>query len=236
MQHNQPTNLKLLIQINNYYLFAHSHKVSCILLQYLWLSKKSIWTIDGTLISTTTPAQNEPGRNGTKLCLTIGCTLRTLLLRMQSVFSNPWHKWMHFSLGTVNHLWEQKLNLNLLIAQIHISLSCDPSLSAISLSRSSWLHPVFAQSRSVQLFASQQTLVCPNKGIQRVTKQMNSYLRLHLGPARLVRFEWFERWEASCRTVAILWGIASRIWCVAFFSKRFLRVQVVQPYSSTDTD
>ena len=97
------------------------------------------------------------------------------------------------------------------------------------------------------VFAGRPTLACPCAGFHRRTSLMSSSLLLQQCPAclvRLTRMVWVicSRWPYSCFLVVccfhVLFRITRRILVQlpsSLFSSRFVRVQVVQPYSSTDT-
>ena len=121
-----------------------------------------------------------------------------------------------------------------------MTISLHPSLSLIILGRSSMQHPVSAQSWSMYVFAGRPTLACLCAGFHRRTSLMSSSLLLQQCPACPVRLT--RRWPYSCFPVGCYFHALFRISRIilvqlpsCLFSSHFVRVQVVQPYSSTDT-
>ena len=134
-----------------------------------------------------------------------------------------------------------------LLAWISMTISLHPSLSLIILGRSSMQHPVSAQSWSMYVFAGRPTLACPCASFHRRKSLMSSSLLLQQCPAclvRLTRMVWVicGRWPYSCFLVGCYFHVLFRITRSilvqlpsSLFSSRFVRDQMMQPYSSTDT-
>ena len=135
----------------------------------------------------------------------------------------------------------------MLAALISMTISRQLSLSFIAPVRSSVQHPVSAQSWSLYIFAGRPTLAFPCDGFHSKTSLMGSSLLLQQCPAclvcltRMVCVIW-GRWLYSCFLVECCFHDlfrTTRIILVqlpsSLFSRRFVRVQVVQPYSYTDT-
>ena len=128
-----------------------------------------------------------------------------------------------------------------------MTISLHPSISLIILGRSSMQHPVSAQSWSMYVFVDWHTLACPCAGFHRRTSLMSSSLLLQQCPAclvRLTRMVWVicGRWPYSCFFAGCCFHVLFRITRSilvqlpsSLFSNRLVRVQVVQPCSSTDT-
>ena len=99
----------------------------------------------------------------------------------------------------------------------------------------------------MNVFAGRPTLACPCAGFHRRTSLMSSSLLLQMCPACLVRLTRMVlvicgRWSYSCFQAGCCFHVLFRItlsilvqFPSSLFSRRFVRVQVVQPYSSTDT-
>ena len=90
-----------------------------------------------------------------------------------------------------------------MLAWILLTLSPYSSLSSIAPSRSSKLHPVFAQRYYREVLAGRPTLARLCEGIGRRTSLMSSSLLLHQCPACLVHLilkvlEMGGRWSYSC--------------------------------------
>ena len=114
------------------------------------------------------------------------------------------------------------------------TLSHQPFLSSLTPDRSSKLHPVAAQSRCMEVYASRPTLVCPCVGVFKRTSLMSLFLLLQQLPACLfVLHVYFARWEVGGCTATVLLGFAFRIsscqypaflcnFHLAFFSVLFL--------------
>ena len=127
-------------------------------------------------------------------------------------------------------------------------LSRHPSLSSITSSMSSMLHPMSVLNCCRYVLASRPTLARPCEGVHRRTLLMSSFLLLQQEcPACLVHQIWiaFEisgRWPYNCPCVGccfqdlfnIARGILEQL-ALSFFFVRFVSVQVVHPYSSMDT-
>ena len=126
--------------------------------------------------------------------------------------------------------------------QIPLILSCHQFQLAITLN-SSRQHSVSTQSWWMKIFGGQPTLVYPCKGVHLWVCAYFSRSAQHVWVILLGRF---MRWEESGCTAALLDGYASRMsskqytasLCsshLVFFFKCFVKVQEVQPYSSTNT-
>ena len=132
-------------------------------------------------------------------------------------------------------------------AWISLTLSCHFFLSFIASGWSSGLHPISSQSCCMYVRAGHPAFAWPCVGVHRSTSLMSLSLLLQQCPACLVHltriaFMMGGRWPYSCA----LWGVASRNYSIllaaflcncrlAFFSSRFVSIQVVHPYSSIDT-
>ena len=128
------------------------------------------------------------------------------------------------------------------LAQLSLTLSRYFSLSLITSSRSSGLHPVSSHSCCMYVRAGH-----PYVGVHRSTSLMSSSLLLQQCPAYLARLTWIVsvmggRWPYSWCLVGCcrqdLFNIAHNIlvWLPSsFFSSRLVSVQVVHPYSSINT-
>ena len=135
----------------------------------------------------------------------------------------------------------------MLPARISLTLSCHFSLSFIASGRSSGLHSVSSQSCRMSVRAGRPTFARPYVGVHRSTSLMSSSLLLQQCPACLVPQTWIVfvtggRWpyswcfvEFASRTCSILLAAFLCNCPLAFFSGRFLSVQVVHPYYSIDT-
>ena len=134
----------------------------------------------------------------------------------------------------------------MLLAHISQTLSRHPSLLSITLSWSSWIHPVSVQSCCKEVLVGCPTLVNPCEEVHNRTLLMSSSLLLQQCPARLVRLIWMvfkmgSRWPYSCCfegccfqdlfdiDCSILVQLAS-----SFYSVCLVSVQMVHPYSSMD--
>ena len=130
------------------------------------------------------------------------------------------------------------------LARISLTLSRHFSLSFISLSRSSGLHPVSSQSCSMYVRGGRPAFAWPYAGS---TSLMSLSLLLQQFPACLDRLSWIvfvigDRWPYSWCLVGCcrqdLLNIARSILVLLpsiFFFSRLVSVQVVHPYSSIDT-
>ena len=127
-----------------------------------------------------------------------------------------------------------------------MTISRHNSLALIAPGRSSAQHPASVQSYMF-VFAGRPTLACSCDGFHRRTSLMSSSLLLQQCPACLVRLtqmgcvKW-GRWPYSCVLVGCCFHVLFNIACSIFvqvpsslFSRRFVKVQVVQPYSNTET-
>ena len=133
-----------------------------------------------------------------------------------------------------------------LVARISLTLSRHSSLSFIALGRSSDQHRVSSHSCWMYVRAGHPAFAWPCVGVHKSTSLMSSSLFLQQCPACLVRLTWIVfviggRWPYSWCLVGCcrqdLFKIARSILVKlpsSFFSRRFVRVRVVHPYSSID--
>ena len=126
-----------------------------------------------------------------------------------------------------------------LIAQISFTLSYHLFLSSINLGRSPRMHPVSVQSWWICLYRSANT----------VSWCVGTHKRMSClcfsSSAGMVLLGWFVRCEAGGRTAVVLWSRGFQdffktalsileLFPSSFYSNRFVKVQVVQQYSSFD--
>ena len=133
-----------------------------------------------------------------------------------------------------------------LVARISLTLSRHISLSFIASGRSSGLHPVSSRSCWMYVHAGCPAFAWPCVGVHKSTSLMSSSLLLQQSPACLVRLTWIVfviggRWPYSWCLVGCCRQDLFKIACSilmqlpsSFFSSRFVRIHVVQPYSSID--
>ena len=101
------------------------------------------------------------------------------------------------------------------LARISLTLSRHFSLSFIASGRSSGLHPVSLHCCYMYVLAGRPAFARPYVGVHRSTSLMSSSLLLQQGPACLVRLTWIVLWwEAGCRIVGALWGVAARTYSI----------------------
>ena len=169
----------------------------------------SIWPIDRTLSSATTPGQSGPGSDGNEEVLHIPQSSRFtgaspsdclvsypghlgelyLFAEMQSVYSTALADWAL----TIVALFQKMLSIVTIhhhvmpLAQISLTLSRHFSLSFISSGRSSRLHPVSSHSCCMYVLAGHPAFARPYVGVHRSTSLMSSSLLLQQCPACLVR-------------------------------------------------
>ena len=127
------------------------------------------------------------------------------------------------------------------LARISLTLFRHFSLWFIASGRYLALHPVSSQSCCMYVRAGRPAFARPYVGVYRSTSLISSSLLLQQCPACLVRLTWIVLWwEVGGRIVGALWGVASRTCSIllaaflcsyrlAFFSSRFVSVQVVHP-------
>ena len=129
--------------------------------------------------------------------------------------------------------------------QISLTLSRHLSLSFITLSRSSGLHPISSQSCCMYVQTGRPAFARPCEGVHRSTSLMTVSLLLQQCPACLVRLIWIVfvmggRWPYSCFVgccLQDLFNIARSILVYlasSLFSSRLVSVHVVHPYSSIE--
>ena len=149
---------------------------------------------------------------------------------------------MDYYRQVVDETYPMKLNNFLQASSSSSSWSCNDSMESLSLSlslslcKSSRLHSVFARNRCILVFVSQPRFVCPCVHV-RTSLMSSSLLHQHCS-ACLVSLTWMVC-EMGGKWSYRSWFVQNnteRSWI--FPIKRFLKAcrQVVQPYSSTDTD
>ena len=132
----------------------------------------------------------------------------------------------------------------MLIAHIPLTLSHHLSLLAFAFGRSCRLHPVSAWSWWMWVFAVQPALVCPCGRVHRRTLPKSLPLLLQQYSACLVSLTWMVceiggKWPYysfffECYFQDLFKTACSNfVWFPLTFSQVILRVQLVQPYSST---
>ena len=153
--------------------------------------------------------------------------MRTLLLRKTC------HCKIHAHTGN-HHRHHHHHHHVALTVWISLTLSPHPSLSSITLSMFSRLHPVSIQSWCIKVVAGRPTLARPCEGIHGRTSLMSSSLHLQQCPAYLVRltlmvFEMGGKWPYCCCFVGCcsqdLFKIVRSILVLfpsSFFSKHFV--------------
>ena len=134
----------------------------------------------------------------------------------------------------------------MLVARISLTLSRHSSLSFIALGRSSGQHPVSSHSCWMYVRAGRPAFARPCVRVHKSTSLMSSSRLLQQCPACLVRLAWIVfviggRWPYSwylvgcCRQDLFKIARSILVWLPSsFFSSCFVRVYVVQPYSSID--
>ena len=153
----------------------------------------------------------------------------------------------HTHTHTHTHIYICHYNHVVPLARISLTLSRHFSLSFIASGRSSGLHPVSSHSCCMYVWAGHPAFARPYVGVHRSTSLMSSSLLLQQCPACLVRLtcivfvmgcRWPYTWCLVGGCLQDLFNIARNILVSlssSFFSSRFVSVQVVHPYSSTDT-
>ena len=120
------------------------------------------------------------------------------------------------------------------------------SMTIIAFDKSSWRHQMSVQSWHMKVFTGRQV-----KRIRSQKKRMLltsltfllQYCSSHLAPLTWINYEIGGKWPYSCCLVGYFFQDLFKTACSilmyflsSFFSMHFVRLQVVQPYSSTDID